>query len=70
MSDRVDKGSIISELAKRVPDAYPDFVNALPVFARVDGLEDEIIEFMRENEGARSDDILIALNVMAGRYAQ
>ncbi len=65
----IDRKRMITELAQQVPDSYSDFVNALPVFARMDGLEDEIIEYMRENKEAKSDDILIALNIMAGRYA-
>ena len=48
----------LAELAAKVPDTYPDFITALPLFAVSEGVAPQVIEFIEKNPSAKSDDIL------------
>jgi len=56
----------LSELAAEVSDSYPDFVAALPLFAKAEGVAPQIIRFMEDNPDAKSDEVLDYLDKVSG----
>lgn len=57
----------IKLLSAKIKDAYPDFIIAVPAFAKSDGTIDEVLEYLWDNPDARTDEVLEYMDSVADR---
>lgn len=50
--------SDLDELVLLVPDSYDDFYRLFPMIVRKEGVESEVVAYLREHRQATSSDIL------------